>query len=259
VRPTEDLDPRRRSPASASDLDAEAMAPDVWAERIADYRGWTCTTTYQQRVEVYCDVARSVLKDAQSPRPLCIDLGCGPGVISFALAELGFEVVGFDSSPAMIGQACALASAAKRGSLSFSVGDVEQFHSEYAHAADLVVCSSVLEFLRNPPGAIETMARYLREGATLAVSVPNRRSIVRRAMAVARAARLPWSSYMRLWTTQVDQNTVLESAQRVGLALVKTSTFGFPRFAPFLEEASRKELFGTLTLMLMRRPSSTPG
>lgn len=46
-------------------------------------------------------VAHLVLERSTTDRPLCLDLRCGPGAISFALARLGFDTVGVDSSAAM--------------------------------------------------------------------------------------------------------------------------------------------------------------
>jgi 2-polyprenyl-3-methyl-5-hydroxy-6-metoxy-1,4-benzoquinol methylase len=189
-------------------------------------------------------------------RPLCLDLGCGPGAISLVLAELGFAVVGVDSSPAMIAEARAAASASKENDLSFRNQSLETFLDEFEGIADLVVCSSVLEYLADPVALLGAMSLRLRDGGVLAISLPNHRSIIRRALGIARAAHLPWGSYMTLWANRISQEELVHGARRYRLSPIRLRHFGFPSAAPILERASGNELVGTLTLFVFRKCGS---
>ncbi len=65
---------------------------------------------FRDRVALFTEEARFVLdrhRLARSPR--CLDLGCGPGIIAGAIANLGFEVIGVDRSEKMINVAERLA------------------------------------------------------------------------------------------------------------------------------------------------------
>jgi SAM-dependent methyltransferase len=228
---------------------------DAWS-RVKQYAVWSSTKTYRQRLEIYCGVGRDVLSQIPaSVRPLCIDLGCGPGMISFALAELGFDVIGVDSSPPMIAEAeaHAVAQTSENGALSFRNQDLEGFLDEFEGLADFIVCSSVLEYLPDPVGAIGAMGRRLRVGGTLAVSLPNHRSLVRRAVGITHALRLPWGRYMTLWANRIGQEDLVEGGRSQCLTPVQLRHFGFPSFAPVLKRVSEKELVGTLTLFLFRK------
>ena len=56
---------------------------------------------FQERFEIWS----RLLRQYSRPGGVAIDMGCGPGVFSFLLADLGLEVVGIDGAPDMV-QAC---------------------------------------------------------------------------------------------------------------------------------------------------------
>jgi 2-polyprenyl-3-methyl-5-hydroxy-6-metoxy-1,4-benzoquinol methylase len=53
--------------------------------------------------------------------------------------------------------------------------DVTTYHEQ--NAADLVVCKSTLEHVRNTEAALATMARLLNPGGTLLLFVPSRKAL----------------------------------------------------------------------------------
>ncbi|NTW98033.1 MAG: class I SAM-dependent methyltransferase, partial [Oscillochloris sp.] len=72
-----------------------------------------------------------------------LDLACGTGTLALSMADAGWEVVGLDGSPAMIGQAQAKAAgAALAGSVRFVVGDMRCAAYALPPAAfDVVTCT----------------------------------------------------------------------------------------------------------------------
>jgi len=114
-----------------------------------------------------------------------IDAGCGTGRLSRLLAAQGANVVGVDAAEEMLSMGRELA-----GQL--AVGDRLRFqhiedvnHLPFAASSfDGVLCSSVLEYLDDPFGCLREFARVVRSGGTLIVSVPNCRSILRRAQSI---------------------------------------------------------------------------
>ncbi|SCL47614.1 trans-aconitate 2-methyltransferase [Micromonospora citrea] len=103
---------------------------------------------------------------ADRPRAV-VDLGCGPGNLTGALAERWPDstVAGLDSSAEMIARAGAAASP-----VDFAVGDVRDWRP--GPDVDVAVSNAVLQWV---PGHRELLTRWARElpaGAWLAVQVP---------------------------------------------------------------------------------------
>jgi len=102
-----------------------------------------------------------------APGRRTLDLGCGEGRVSRALAQAGHTLVATDSSPGMVAQAAtqppapaALVSDAAR--LPFIDG-----------AFDLVVAYMCLHDMDRMPDAVREAARVLRPGGRLAVAIPH--------------------------------------------------------------------------------------
>ena len=138
-----------------------------------------------------------------------LDFGCGSGEIAASLADAGWRVTAADLSAAMIetarskgsGRAIDFVTLAPGAELPFADGRF-----------DLVVCSSVLEYVDDLPRHLAEMARVLRHGGWCCATVPDMRHPARQAEAAQRRialnpalfmlARLsPWRStyeYLRL-------------------------------------------------------------
>jgi trans-aconitate 2-methyltransferase len=104
-----------------------------------------------------------------------VDLGCGPGNLTAALATRwpGARVHGIDSSPEMIAAADEmLAELAPPGApgLSFSVGDVTDWKPD--GPVDVIISNALLQWV---PGHIELLPRwvsYLADGGWIAFQLP---------------------------------------------------------------------------------------
>jgi trans-aconitate 2-methyltransferase len=99
-----------------------------------------------------------------------VDLGCGPGTLTAALARRwpGAEVRGIDSSAEMIEAARALPDAGPR--LSFALGDVRDFTP--GGGVDVIVSNSVLQWVPDDLAVVARWAGFLRPGGWLAFGVP---------------------------------------------------------------------------------------
>ncbi|MFE7741289.1 trans-aconitate 2-methyltransferase [Nocardia sp. NPDC057455] len=114
-----------------------------------------------------------------------VDLGCGPGHLTAALARRWPEatVRALDSSPEMV------AAARERG-VDATLGAVQEW--EPGPATDVVVCNAVLHWVPEHPRLMAQWMRRLRTGAFLAVQVPgNFDAASHRAIRVV-AARDEW-------------------------------------------------------------------
>ncbi|MCC9196597.1 trans-aconitate 2-methyltransferase [Arthrobacter sp. zg-Y820] len=128
---------------------------------------------------------------ADNPRRV-VDLGCGPGTLTAALAARWPEahVTGVDSSQAMVEQARAMERAP--GNLDFVQAGIEEWEPQ--PGTDVVVSNAALQWV---PGHQELMRRWAKRldgGAWLAVQVPGNFGAPSHALMRDLAASAPWSA-----------------------------------------------------------------
>jgi trans-aconitate 2-methyltransferase len=99
--------------------------------------------------------------------PSMVDLGCGDGRLTAALhGQLGAcATVGIDSSPAMLAEAEAHASA----EIIFKAGDIAQWRGP---EQDVVFSNAALQWVGDHPAVLRGWREALRPGGQLAVQVP---------------------------------------------------------------------------------------
>jgi trans-aconitate 2-methyltransferase len=107
---------------------------------------------------------------AEAPSAV-VDLGCGPGTLTAALARRwpDAEVRGIDNSAEMIEAARALPDAAGHR-LSFALGDVRDFAPD--RDVDVIVSNAVLQWVPDHLAVVSRWAGFLRPGGWLAFQVP---------------------------------------------------------------------------------------
>lgn len=98
-----------------------------------------------------------------------LDIGCGNGLITSAIAKAGFTVLGIDSSEKAIGLARQYQAAPN---VRFNVSSADQLTAD-GESFNAVVCSEVLEHLHEPRQLLVTIRQLLRPNGVLIVTVPN--------------------------------------------------------------------------------------
>jgi ubiquinone/menaquinone biosynthesis C-methylase UbiE len=107
---------------------------------------------------------QSILKGAQ-----VLDIGCGNGIISRRLGEMGFNVLGVDVSEKAIATANSLN---KSSNVRFEVKSAEQLVAD-GQKYEAIICSEVLEHLNQPDNLLKVLRKILAERGVLIVTVPN--------------------------------------------------------------------------------------
>lgn len=196
-----------------------------WHESIADSfaRGYDRSPRFRERLAVWRDlIARHIV-----PGSHVLDAGCGAGTFSFELARHGARVTAFDGSPAMI-ELCERRSAAEgQPDIAFSVALLESVSAHPAQSYDAVISSSVLEYLPDLDAEIARLARVLKPGGHLIVSMPNRQSLYRRIERIAYrlTGRPRYYAHVR---SVITADELAATLHRHGLAAIETRYFADP-------------------------------
>lgn len=108
-----------------------------------------------------------------APGSRVLDIGCGAGFLTVALAERGFHVHAIDAAQAMVDQTRQFASASNQAErVSVGVGDVQALGFE-DNQFDLVVALGVIPWIPQPELAIQEMARVTRPDGYVLLSADN--------------------------------------------------------------------------------------
>ena len=176
-----------------------------------------------RRREVWTALIDEALRGLESP--LCVDVGCGTGVFSLYAARKGARVIGLDPSEEMLKLCRAEAERLKVQGAEFRKGALPLAADALAAEADLVLCSSVLEYVEDPAACVGSLARLVKDGGRLIVSLPNRRSLYRaleRAV-FALTGRPAYYRHVRRLFAFEEAVSLFETA---GLKLEATSWYG---------------------------------
>jgi 2-polyprenyl-3-methyl-5-hydroxy-6-metoxy-1,4-benzoquinol methylase len=186
---------------------------------------------------------------ASTPRPGdVLDYGCGPGRLAHLIGRQGYRVLGVDTSKGMIEEArrLDLGGTAVRFELCDENGD-ELESNRY----DAVVCSSVIEYVKDYKRLVGNFRRCLKPQGSLILSYANRYSLWRRYAEWKSSRREPhYALQHNLWN-------LVECARQLrscGFAI-----FGVAKFfnSPLdqhriLAVVGKLELVGTLGLVTAR-------
>jgi 2-polyprenyl-3-methyl-5-hydroxy-6-metoxy-1,4-benzoquinol methylase len=103
------------------------------------------------------------------PNATVLDVGCGNGIITRSIGEVGYTVYGIDVSEKAIAKAKELN---KFPNVSFDVISAEQLVAE-GKKYNAIICSEVLEHLNRPEDLLITLYQSLTDTGVLIVTVPN--------------------------------------------------------------------------------------
>lgn len=116
----------------------------------------------------YIETAAGGLKGKQA-----VDIGCGGGLLSEALAARGATVTGVDLAEELLGAARAHLKVSKL-TVDYRAMPAEQLAAEQPGQFDLVTCLEMLEHVPDPASVVAACAQLDRPGATLVFSTLNR-------------------------------------------------------------------------------------
>lgn len=102
---------------------------------------------------------------------ILLDAGCGPGTYAITLAQKGYDVYGFDINKSKIVQAKNLSKQLNLKT-TFAVKNIYNLSTYKTNFFDIVICSDVLEHLKDDNKAVKEMLRIIKPGGKLIITVP---------------------------------------------------------------------------------------
>jgi 2-polyprenyl-3-methyl-5-hydroxy-6-metoxy-1,4-benzoquinol methylase len=132
--------------------------------------------TFMERLAVWNSFINTYVKSDFE----VLDAGCGSGVITALAARRAHRVFGFDGSPEMVALAEARRQKERLDNITLRVAALEDVLSLSSSRFDLILCSSVLEYVEDYWLAIERLSTVLVPGGILIFSMPNGASLYRK-------------------------------------------------------------------------------
>ncbi len=235
----------------------EGGAPAArWHSRVAEQfdAGYEEGGRFRERFEVW----REVLERLGKPGGRVLDFGCGSGRLDPPLLATGCRVVGVDGSPALLNLARKRASRTAGDSVDWMCADLATLDHRDLGRFDLIVASSVLEYLAEPEVVLGRLAAMLERDGRLAFSLPNRSSLYR-ALESGLFRCFGRPRYRRYVQSLPSGRTVRGWLSRVGLEIDEAHWLGpTPLLSALLRPLGLARYSDNLVLYVCREQERSP-
>lgn len=163
-------------------------------------------------------VWRQLIDRYSAPEGLTLDVGCGSGVMTFFAAQRSGRVIGVDGAAEMLALCEERRRTRRLENVRFVQGLLPDLDEQGLDNADLIICSSVLEYVDDLDAALRRLARLLRPGGTLVLSMPTLLCVNRAYQRIAHrfTGRAPIYDHIKHFTTP---HLLSRRVSRLGLSL----------------------------------------
>ncbi len=164
-----------------------------------------------------------------------LDLGCGSGIFTIYSAERNSSAIGMDGSEEMLKICRQRKANAETYNVDFIQSNINDLQQNLTEKFDLIICSSVLEYLDDLEGSLRSISSSLNENGLLIFSMPNRQSFYRKLESVIfkLTGRPKYYEYVKNVCTLREMESKLKDH---GFNLLESNYFGE---APFLSKLFR--------------------
>jgi SAM-dependent methyltransferase len=143
-----------------------------------------------------------------SENSIILEAGCGAGRFAREAAKRGYNVFGMDYSYGMIDKARSICKSKNELNVAFLQGDIEALPLKTS-SFDVIVCLGVVGYLKSVDKALDSLARALKPGGVLAISIVNKACLVYRLdfpLLLIAIAKKVLKGIAALWKKSADIN-----------------------------------------------------
>jgi 2-polyprenyl-3-methyl-5-hydroxy-6-metoxy-1,4-benzoquinol methylase len=209
---------------------------------------YTRKASFKDRLHIFVEAVKN---RAAAPSRV-LDFGCGPGIIAVELAKLGYEVQGFDGSVEMVRMCRTRVEKLGLKNASFDHHDAADIQLP-AGRFDVVVCSSVVEYVVEDMALIAKLIASVKPGGHLILSVPNASSLMGKTEDMVRslkkAAGAGRGRHLSYSLRRYSISKFCSELERMGLSNIQCKSFEFPLFGAAGVQLSRLPMFGVMVLV----------
>ena len=130
----------------------------------------------KERIQIWTHLLNKYSKNKFT----ALDMGCGNGIFSFLLAKLGLNTVGIDAVDEMIKLCEKHKLKTNLKNINFKQADITHAKELKLDKVDILICSSVLEYVDNIEDTLESFCNLVKDNGFLIVSLPNENSLYRK-------------------------------------------------------------------------------
>jgi len=158
-----------------------------------------------------------------------VDFGCGSGVLTQCLLNLGANVKAVDLSPKMLSVAAVNLQNFSDERLTFMEANIESAPELKDETFDGVLASSVFEYLDDPDAALHEVFRILRPGGLLIFTIPSKRSLIRGIQKLIRSTFMVFGCdlypYLNVSKYEMSQLEVMDWLRKFNFKVIRISKF----------------------------------
>ena len=227
--------------------DAIAWHSEIAADFDAKYLN---SAAFKERLSVWGQLMAAHI----TPQSRVLDAGCGSGVMAQLASARALSVHGFDGSAEMVALAKARKARGQMANTEFEQGTLESSGWLESGGYDVILCSSVLEYVEDWMAAFSHLAAALNPQGVIIFSMPNGASLYRKAerLAFALTGRPAYYAHVRHVPTAREVDKLLG---RSGFAVVSRDYYAkVPFLSPLARRLKQPQITDNLFVTTCRRP-----
>lgn len=137
------------------------------------HRWWDPTSEFRPLHDINPLRVAWIDQHAQLAGKKVLDVGCGGGLLSEAMARLGAQVTGIDLADKAL-KVAQLHLLESKLAVTYTAASAEQFAAEHADEFEALTCLEMLEHVPDPASTVAACARLVKPGGQVFFSTINR-------------------------------------------------------------------------------------
>jgi 2-polyprenyl-3-methyl-5-hydroxy-6-metoxy-1,4-benzoquinol methylase len=232
---------------------------DFFTDSALDFsKNYELLEEFQERQQIWEKLIQRHLPLARKDS-ICLDLGCGNGLLSRYVAKKGFKTIGFDQSSGML-------SLARKGSgeefesislnfLNAALPLPEELYQKFIGKSGLILCSSVLEYVPDYIRVLEQSYEMLMPGGRMIISFANKMSLYRKCERILKDVSFFKQGYLKYQKHQFELAEIKKVLVRINFKVLEEEYFALPfqKYLSFLFGTYRGQSIATMFIIVVQK------